>query len=31
MIYLMNDRGEVVWDYEVPNPQDVWMLPMETS
>ncbi len=27
MIYLMNDRGQIVWDYSVPNPQDVWMLP----
>lgn len=27
MICLMNERGEIVWDYAVPNPQDVWMLP----
>lgn len=26
-IYLLNERGEKVWDYPVPNPQDVWMLP----
>jgi hypothetical protein len=26
-VALLNDRGEVVWDYGVPHPQDVWMLP----
>jgi hypothetical protein len=27
MIYLMDEQGRIVWDYAVPNPQDVWMLP----
>jgi hypothetical protein len=26
-IYILNEQGERVWDYDVPNPQDVWMLP----
>lgn len=26
-IALLDERGEVVWDYAVPHPQDVWMLP----
>lgn len=26
-IYLMDKQGRMVWDYPVPNPQDVWMLP----
>jgi hypothetical protein len=26
-VALLNERGEVVWDYSVPHPQDVWMLP----
>lgn len=26
-VALLNERGEVVWDYAVPHPQDVWMLP----
>jgi hypothetical protein len=24
---IMNKAGEVVWEYAVPHPQDVWMLP----
>jgi hypothetical protein len=27
MIYIMDGEGRIVWDYVVPNPQDVWMLP----
>ncbi len=26
-IYIMDQAGKIVWDYPVPNPQDVWMLP----
>ena len=26
-IYIMDQTGKMVWDYPVPNPQDVWMLP----
>ena len=26
-VALLNERGEVVWEYSVPHPQDVWMLP----
>ena len=26
-IYLMDARGRIAWEYPVPNPQDVWMLP----
>lgn len=26
-VALLNEKGEVVWDYPVPHPQDVWMLP----
>jgi len=25
-IALLNERGEVVWEYSLPHPQDVWML-----
>ncbi|MEI6645631.1 MAG: hypothetical protein WCP12_06305, partial [bacterium] len=25
-IYIINEKGEMVWDYPVANPQDVWML-----
>ena len=26
-VALLNERGEVIWDYSVPHPQDAWMLP----
>jgi hypothetical protein len=26
-VAIMNKAGEIVWDYPVPHPQDVWMLP----
>lgn len=26
-VALLNERGEVVWEYSVPHPQDAWMLP----
>ncbi|MBM4081581.1 MAG: hypothetical protein FJ278_17895, partial [Planctomycetes bacterium] len=26
-VAILNEQGEVVWDYPVPHPQDVWMLP----
>jgi hypothetical protein len=26
-IYIMDEQGGIVWDYSLPNPQDVWMLP----
>ncbi len=26
-VTLLNEKGEVVWEYPVPHPQDVWMLP----
>lgn len=26
-VALLDERGQVVWDYSVPHPQDVWMLP----
>lgn len=25
-IYIINEKGEMVWDYPAANPQDVWML-----
>ena len=26
-VALLNERGEVAWEYALPHPQDVWMLP----
>jgi hypothetical protein len=26
-IYLMDEKGDIIWDCPAPNPQDVWMLP----
>lgn len=26
-VAIMNKGGEIVWEYSVPHPQDVWMLP----
>jgi hypothetical protein len=26
-VVICNEQGQVVWDYSVPHPQDVWMLP----
>jgi len=26
-VAVMNKAGEIVWEYAVPHPQDVWMLP----
>lgn len=26
-VAIMNKAGEIVWEYPVPHPQDVWMLP----
>jgi hypothetical protein len=26
-VAIMNASGEIVWEYSVPHPQDVWMLP----
>jgi hypothetical protein len=26
-VALLDERGEVVWDYSVPHPQDAWLLP----
>ncbi len=26
-VAIMNAAGEIVWEYSVPHPQDVWMLP----
>lgn len=26
-VALMNERGEIVWDYSLPHPQDAWLLP----
>jgi hypothetical protein len=26
-IYIINAKGELVWDYPAANPQDVWLLP----
>lgn len=26
-VFLLDEGGEVAWDYHAPNPQDAWMLP----
>ncbi len=26
-VAILNEKGDIVWDYAVPHPQDVWMLP----
>jgi hypothetical protein len=26
-VAILNEKGEIVWEYPVPHPQDVWMLP----
>ena len=26
-VVLLNERGEVAWEYSVPHPQDAWLLP----